>query len=159
MALLHRVIRWVPLACSICFTSKGKSFQPASISAIKAIGCTAREQGKGGRARKKKKEHEKERLVVFFSFHGSQHNGETQMMSIIWTSCLLRACVLGCVACTGREAANECSVALPLSHSKRPEYMKAVETANIAHQISSAVLRGRLQERAIQGQHACLFTS
>lgn len=117
-------------------------------------------QGTGEREREsKKKKGTWERKASSVFFHGSQHSGKTQMMSIIWTSCLLRACVLGCVACTGREAANECSVALPLSHSERPEYMKAVETANIAHQISSAVLRGRLREGAIHGQHACLFTS
>lgn len=40
--------------------------------------------------------------------------------------------------CIGREAANECSGALLLSHSERPEYMEAVETANTAHQILSA---------------------
>lgn len=39
---------------------------------------------------------------------------------------------------TGREAANEHSVALLLSHSERPGYSEAVEMANTAHQISSA---------------------
>lgn len=74
------------------------------------------------------------------------------MMSIIRT--LSRACVPGCVVCTGREAANECSVALLLSHSERPEYMEAVEMANTAHQISSAAalvspVRERESERYV----------
>lgn len=54
---------------------------------------------------------------------------KTEMMSIIWTPC---------VVCTGREAANECLVALLLSHSERPQYIEVVETANTAHQILSA---------------------
>lgn len=117
-----------------------------------------RERRESGERKKRKREPEKERLVEFF--HGSQHSGKTQMMSIIRT--LSRACVPGCVVCTGREAANECSVALLLSHSERPEYMEAVEMANTAHQISSAaalVSPVRERERAIRGRHACLFTS
>lgn len=39
--------------------------------------------GKEGR---KKGEHKKEWLVLFF--HGSQHNGKTQLTSIIWTTCM-----------------------------------------------------------------------
>lgn len=74
----------------------------------------------------KKREHEKESLVVFFMDHNIVHYLNP-----------LHACVPGCVVCRGREAANECSVTLLLSHSERPEYMEAVETANTAHQIWS----------------------
>lgn len=73
MAFLHWVIRWVPLTCSICFTSKGKSFQLASIFIIKAIGCTARKESwesKRGRT------YERPARFYFF-FYGSQHSGKT----------------------------------------------------------------------------------
>lgn len=91
MALLHRVIRWVPLACSICFTSKGKSFQPASILAIKAIGCTAEERGKQGEQNKNKKgtRGRKARLLFFVDHNTMQ---KTEIMSIIWTPRLLASC-------------------------------------------------------------------
>lgn len=45
-----------------------------------------RSQGTGERRESKKREHEKERLVVFF--YGSQHGEKTQMMSIIWAPCM-----------------------------------------------------------------------
>lgn len=66
----------------------------------------------------------------------------------------MRVCVLGYVGCTGTEAANECSVALLMSQSDRPESMEIVETANIVHQISSAALCGRPEETAVQSQHS-----
>lgn len=50
----------------------------------------------------------------------------------------LHACVPGCELCAGREAANECLVTLPLSHSEKPKCMQAVEMVNTAHQILSA---------------------
>lgn len=76
----------------------------------------------------------------------------------------LHACVPGCVVCIGREAANECSVTLLLSHSERPEYMEAVKMANTDHQILSAAasvsaVREAARERAILGRHTNLFTS
>jgi len=87
------------------------------------------------------------------------------MMSIMRT--FSRACVPGCVVCTGREAANDYYVALLLSHSDRPEYIEAVEMANTAHQISSAAaLVSAVRERGREGEresgtrlHAGLFTS
>lgn len=156
MALLHRVIRWVPLACSICFTSKGKSFQPAPILAIKAIGCTASEQGK-----EEEKRGTQERMAgSVFSWITTQWKNSNDVHYLNH----LHACVPGCVVCIGREAANECSVALQLSHSERPEYMEAVEMANTAHQILSAAasvsaVQEAARERTVHGRHTNLFTS
>lgn len=99
--------------------------------AIKAIGCTAREQGKEGERKKGTRER---KAGSVFSWITTQCKNSNDVHYLNPS----HACVPGCVVRTGREAANECSVTLLLSHSERPEYMEAVEMANTAHQILSA---------------------
>lgn len=102
-------------------------------------------QGTGERReRKRNGTWERKASSVFFMDHNT-------VEKLKWCPLFepLHGRVPGCVVCAGREAANECSFALPLSHSERPEYMEAVEMANAAHQIlSAAALVNSEQEAA-----------
>lgn len=91
-------------------------------------------QGTGGRRESKKKGARERKASSVFLWITTQWRNWNDVHYLN----PLHACVAGCVVCAGREAANECSVALLLSRSERTEYMEAVETANTAHQILSA---------------------